>query len=522
MAWKMLQREDVEEQASRSQSHFKANKKISLNVHFICSLIKMFTQIHKKPTMSISKPMIISLLSLSVILMLISILIFSTNSYSQTTQILIPSFNLNYFKNTHNTLYPNQEATPTNISHIVFSISGAVKTWHARKHYVESWWRPNGTRGFLFFDQAPIQHLPWPPTSPRVYVSNETMSQKGVPYTIRIARIIKETFNAENKGVRWYVMGDDDTIFFLDNLVDVLNKYDHNGYYYVGMNSESVISNSLFSFVMGFGGAGLVFSYPLANILAKNLDVCLERYKNFHGGDHILQSCVADLGVSLTQVKGFHQIDLHEDISGLLSAHPQTPLVSLHHLDMVEPIFPTMDRPRSLDHLMKSAKADQSRLLQQSICYNHPKNWSFSLSWGYSVHIYEKVLAPSLLQVPIQTFAEWRKGAKPAFMMNTRGLSKNRCDIPHYFYLDSVEEYPGGGERQEVVTSYVRRFPRLPPCLMSGSRSANVVEKILVISPVTRLETEGRRRECCDIVQVEKENVTTIKLRPCMQYEIIG
>ncbi|XP_076885970.1 uncharacterized protein LOC143535649 [Bidens hawaiensis] len=135
------------------------------------------------------------------------------------------------------------------------------------------------------------------------------MSQKGVPYTIRIARMIKETFKADNEGVRWYVMGDDDTVFFLENLVDVLRKYDHNGYYYVGMNAESIISNTQFSFGMGFGGAGFAFSYPLANILAKNLDVCLKRYKDLHGSDYILQSCVADLGVSVTHVKGFHQVN---------------------------------------------------------------------------------------------------------------------------------------------------------------------------------------------------------------------
>ncbi|KAK1428699.1 hypothetical protein QVD17_17538 [Tagetes erecta] len=475
----------------------------------------MFIQLQKKSrTIRTCKPMTISLLSLSAILMLL--LIFSTNPCFQTTQILLPNFNLNYFKNT------NQETTPTNISHIIFGIASVVKSWDARKHYVESWWRPNGTRGFLCLDQAPTRHLPWPPTSPRVLVINQTMGQKDIPHTIRIARMIKDTFNMENKGVRWYVMADDDTIFFLDNLVDVLSKYDHNGYYYVGMNAESIISNSQFSFMMGFGGAGVAFSYPLANILAKNLDECLKRYHDIHWSDYILQSCVADLGVSLTQVKGFHQIDLHGDISGFLSTHPQTPLVSLHHLDMVEPIFPAMDRHQSLRHLMTSAKADQSRLLQQSICYNHPKNWSLSLSWGYSVHIYEKNIPPSVLQVPIQTFLEWRRGAKPAFMMNTRGLSMDPCDIPHYFYFDSVES--GGGEKHEqVVTSYVRRFPRrLPPCMSNGNHSASYVEKILVISPATRLEMEGSRRECCDVIHVETQNVTTIKIRPCMEYEIMG
>ncbi|XP_071717974.1 uncharacterized protein [Rutidosis leptorrhynchoides] len=420
-------------------------------------------------------------------------------------------------------MYQNPQTTSTNISDIVFGIASVVKTWNAKKHYIESWWQPNVTRGYLFLDQAPIEHLPWPATSPPVRVSSMSTDKKSVPYTLRIAQVIKDVFNAENKGVKWYVMADDDTVFFLENLVEVLRKYDHNGYYYIGMNSESIISNSQFSYGMGFGGAGFALSYPLAEILVQNLDVCLIRYQKLHGSDHILQSCMADLGVSLTQEKGFHQIDLRGDISGLLSAHPQTPLVSLHHLDTVHPLFPAMDRPQSLKHLMKAAKIEPSRLLQQAICYDHLKKWSFSFSWGYSVQIYEKYITPSLLQIPVQTFGEWRKGARPSFMMNTRSLNKNDCEIPHYFLFDSVEEYGDGIRQRKVMMSYVRRFPRrLPPCSVNGSHSADYIDKIIVISPVKRLEMEGARRECCDIEQTDKVNVTMIKLRPCMQYEMIG
>ncbi|EXB36740.1 hypothetical protein L484_016992 [Morus notabilis] len=38
------------------------------------------------------------------------------------------------------------------------------------------------------------------------------------------------------ENVRWFVMADDNTVFFIDNLATVLGKYDHNQMYYIGEN----------------------------------------------------------------------------------------------------------------------------------------------------------------------------------------------------------------------------------------------------------------------------------------------
>nr|POE95426.1 hypothetical protein CFP56_62211 [Quercus suber] len=168
---------------------------------------------------------------------------------------------------------------------------------------------------------------------------------------------------------------------------------------------------------MAFGGAGYALSYPLAEALAKNLDVCIKTYPTLYGSDHIIQSCVADLGVSLSQENGFHQIDLHGDISGFLSALPQSPTVSLHHLDQVEPIFPSMNRYQSLNHLMEAAKADQ----------------------------------------PLKTFVQWKKSARPPYIFNTQFPSNDPCEAPHVFYFETVEKLITGNQ---IVTSYVRKSPQ--------------------------------------------------------------
>lgn len=159
-------------------------------------------------------------------------------------------------------------------------------------------------------DRSPIEHLPWPSTYPPFRVSE--YSKGAVPPAIRLFRVIGETFREEQEGeVRWYVMADDDTVVLMDNLVEVLSKYDHNKYFYVGMNSEAIVANVVHSFGMAFGGAGYALSYPLAKAVAHNMDLCIKRYPNLYGSDHILHSCLADLGVSLTQENGFHQVHIH-------------------------------------------------------------------------------------------------------------------------------------------------------------------------------------------------------------------
>ncbi|KAL0389307.1 UNVERIFIED_CONTAM: hypothetical protein Scaly_0287800 [Sesamum calycinum] len=99
------------------------------------------------------------------------------------------------------------------------------------------------------------------------------------------------------------------------------------------------------------------------------MDGCLVRYAQSSSADLITMTCIADIGVNLTPHKGIHQVDLHGDFSGYLSAHPKVPLMTFHHFDAMDPIFPNKDRFQSTRHLMKAADADQSRLLQQTICY---------------------------------------------------------------------------------------------------------------------------------------------------------
>ena len=203
--------------------------------------------------------------------------------------------------------------------HIVFSIASSSTSFIHRQPYIRLWYNPTTTRAFAFLDREVVDptgnnnRSVIDPTLPPVIISKDTSSfpytfKGGLKSAIRVARVVKEVVELNEPDVDWFVFGDDDTVFFVENLVTVLSKYDHNGWFYVGSNSESYSQNVKNSFEMGFGGGGFAISYSLAKVLARVLDSCLVRYAHLYGSDARIFSCLAELGVGLSHEPGFHQV----------------------------------------------------------------------------------------------------------------------------------------------------------------------------------------------------------------------
>ncbi|KAI4311476.1 hypothetical protein MLD38_036369 [Melastoma candidum] len=213
------------------------------------------------------------------------------------------------------------------INHIAFGIASSSKLWPGRKEYVKTRWLPGRMQGMAWLDGPLKNTTAENALLPPMRLSGNTSSfeyrnRKGHRSAIRIPWIISETFRMTEtaEGIWWFVMGDDDAVFVPDNLVRVLWRYDHGGSWYIGSNSnsESHIQNMEFSYNMAYGGGFDVYGNPF----------------------------------------------------GLLAAHPVTPLVSLHHLDLIEPIFPNMTRVRALRKLWVRQGYGSAALMQQSICYD--------------------------------------------------------------------------------------------------------------------------------------------------------
>ncbi|GER47683.1 hypothetical protein STAS_24807, partial [Striga asiatica] len=201
----------------------------------------------------------------------------------------------------------NSDQSPTNISHLAFGIGGSTRTWETRRLYSDLWWRPNVTRGFVFLERNPDPEI-------RSAIPHRVSSDwgryrrsAGSESAVRISRVVVDLFRVGLPNVRWFVMGDDDTVFFPDNLVAVLGKYDHRRMVYVGGNSESVEQDLMHAYDMAFGGGGFAISYPLAAQLVGKMDGCLNRYHYFYGSDQRVWACVGELGVGLSRESGFHQ-----------------------------------------------------------------------------------------------------------------------------------------------------------------------------------------------------------------------
>lgn len=251
------------------------------------------------------------------------LIFFSYISYSLTyvsqssacNQLSLPTHHqskLNFYSSNESIQKPQEK---TNVSHLVFGIAASGKLWSHRKNYVKLWWKPEHMRGIVWLDNKVKTEPDDEALLPKLMISNDTSkfnykNPKGHRSAIRISRIVSETFRLGMKDVRWFVMGDDDTVFVAENLVRVLQKYDHNQFYYIGSSSESHLQNIYFSYNMAYGGAGFAISYPLAKQLVKIQDSCIQRYPELYGSDDRIQACMAELGVPLTKERGFHQVRL--------------------------------------------------------------------------------------------------------------------------------------------------------------------------------------------------------------------
>ncbi|CAN8306207.1 unnamed protein product [Cochlearia groenlandica] len=426
----------------------------------------------------------------------------------------------------------NQDQSLTKIDHIVFGLGSSTKLWHARKQYVKLWWDSKTMRGCVFVERSLSSSDNYSDSHllPPVCVSEDTSKFRytwrgGDRSAIRIARCVLETvrlFNTSSKEVRWYVFGDDDTIFIPENLARTLSKYDHTSFYYIGSNSEIYHQNERFGNEMAFGGGGYVLSSSLANVLAKNFDSCLARYPHLYGGDSRVHSCVLELGVALSHEPGFHQFDVRGNALGILTSHPTRPLVSLHHMAQVDPIFPNSTTFSALRHLFSAVELDPLRIFQLAVCYDRWYSWTITISWGYTVQIENRHLELRDIARAQKTFRPWLKsgGLSSVYTFNTREIHHDPCHRPVTFFMDHVSF----NNKETIKSVYKQDYDN---CTYDPITSPRNIQEIRVFSK--RLDPDIKqlnspRRQCCDILPTTSSSggkIMKLGIRECKEDEFI-
>ncbi|TYI54875.1 hypothetical protein E1A91_D11G103100v1 [Gossypium mustelinum] len=498
----------------------RSNRKVEENFLWDQIMKKHFTIAWTFPKLVVSSILLISI-----------ICIFYNLSFSNASN---PS---NHRSNIINTLHVVDQAMPppvssppklgplekTTLHHLVFGIAGSARLWEHRKNYIKLWWKPQEMRGTVWLDKTVANrsddHL-----LPPVKISCDTSkfkykNLKGHYSAIRISRIVSETLRLGFEDVRWFVMGDDDTYFVPENLVRVLSKYDHNQLYYIGSLSESHLQNIHFSYGMAYGGGGFAISYPLAKALAKMQDRCIQRYPGLYGSDDRIHACMAELGIPLTKEPGFHQYDVYGSLLGLLSAHPVAPLISIHHLDVVEPIFPNVNRVQALQRLKAPIKLDSAAIMQQSVCYDKTRSWTISVSWGYTVQIYRGIFSVREMEMPARTFLNWYKRADyTGFSFNTRPVARHACQKPFVFYLSNALY---NKNTNQTASEYVQH--RLPSseCKWNMADPSRIERVQVYKKPDPHLWDKAPRRNCCRVLPRKKKGTMVIDVGVCGEDDVI-
>lgn len=148
-------------------------------------------------------------------------------------------------------------------------------------------------------------------------------------FSIKYFSLIKIMYNNRNDKTKWISLLDDDTFFpSIPALAAMLAKYDTTREYYIGALSEIWWAVAHYG-MMGFGGAGIFLSVPLAEIMNNNYRNCIEASHTTAGDIRILECVYLLTETKLTYERDLHQVDIHADLSGVFeSGH--MPL-SLHH-----------------------------------------------------------------------------------------------------------------------------------------------------------------------------------------------
>lgn len=285
---------------------------------------------------------------------------------------------------------------------IYFSLTTNTKRIRETIHTIKFWATRPGVHCLIIFESKDIESK----DNIKSYLTGQ-----GIPCVIkssntsrfeeRYLELMEQGWHASNKDlntniktIQWFIIGDDDTAWFLDNLLQTLQQYNSSKAIYLGNVSDKLEAVQYHGSYFAFGGGGIILSRPLALLAARYIKDC-RRFIHLWGGDEMIGKCITQvLKVNLTRNMHFHQMDHEGDMDGFFESGIEG-LVSLHHMfNYWEPFPPehTINPYETMSLLKIASESFGYDFLKRYVRIDHSTNRTFLLTTGYSFSIFNRTL----------------------------------------------------------------------------------------------------------------------------------
>ena len=275
-------------------------------------------------------------------------------------------------------------------------------------------------------------------------------------------------YGMRNEKTQWVINIDDDTFFpSMHNLLALLRTYDATKPLYLGALSEDWWAVNHYG-LMGFGGAGIILSLPMAEAVANHTDDCIDHLRTSAGDVSVMDCIYRYTPTKLTNIPSLHQVDMHGDLSGFYESGRE--MHSLHHWKE------SVGYKLEMDKMHLVADVCDSCFLQR---------WQFPndlvLTNGFSIVHYplghltgtkHGLLGGTADKIDLNE-AEFTWAVQINVLHSlapTRGAMSEEAKIS-YKLLDSFVVDPGTGHKDTVRQVYFR----------AGDKAKSEVDKVMVL-----------------------------------------
>ena len=286
-------------------------------------------------------------------------------------------------------------------------------------HEIQFWSQDPSIRCLITFDERDLRyHLDvhqWlKDRGVRCQILNSTAKR----FEERYFHLLVQSWNlieSQSLAIRWLALSDDDTLWFMSNLLHLLREYNASELIYLGNISDRLESIQYHGDHFGYGGGGILLSRPLHARLVQSWNECRDKYSDLYGGDEMVGKClVENLKINLTRNMHFHQFDHQGDLRGYLQSGING-VVALHHLFSSWEPFP-VQHVRNESHLIALLRSayDEHRidLFKRYRKYNWLKNQTYLFTLGYSFSIIDQIVTPEEFQQVERTWCCTRMTAR--------------------------------------------------------------------------------------------------------------